>query len=82
MAVDRAQGDELLEVNEALDRLAQVDRESAELVKLRYFGGLSLTESAAVMGISSRTADRRWAYARAWLHQELAADEKKVEKMP
>ena len=64
--------DELVEVSDALDRLSQVDREAAELVKLKYFAGLPLPEIACVLGISQRTADRRWAYARAWLHQELA----------
>jgi hypothetical protein len=47
------------------------DRQAAELVKLQYFVGLTLTEAAQIMGVSTRTADRLWAYARAWLHQEL-----------
>ena len=63
--------DELVEVSDALDRLSRVDREAAELVKLKYFAGLSVPEIAAIIGVSQRTADRRWAYARAWLHQEL-----------
>ncbi len=54
-----------------LDRLAAADPRGAELVKLRYFAGLSLPEAAAVLGISPRTADRAWAYARAWLHREI-----------
>jgi DNA-directed RNA polymerase specialized sigma24 family protein len=45
----------------------------AELVKLRYFGGLTIPEAAQVMGISITTANRYWTYARAWLHEELAA---------
>jgi RNA polymerase sigma factor (TIGR02999 family) len=59
--------DELLAVHEALDRLAAVDPEKAELVKLRYFAGLSIEETAAALAISPRTAKRHWTYARAWL---------------
>lgn len=63
--------DELLDLNEALDGLAAVDEKSAQLVMLRYFGGLTLKEAAASMGISSRTADSYWAYARVWLLAEI-----------
>lgn len=63
--------DELLGLNEALDALAQVDEKSARLVVLRYFGGLTLKEAAANLGISSRTADSYWAYARVWLLAEM-----------
>ena len=59
--------DELLAVHEALDRLAAHDARKAELVKLRYFAGLSIGETAAALGISERTAKRHWTYARAWL---------------
>ena len=59
--------DELLAVHEALDRLAAHDAAKAELVKLRYFAGLSIEETAAALGISERTAKRHWTYARAWL---------------
>ena len=62
---------ELLAVHEALDGLAAHDPRKAELVKLRYFGGLSFEETAVVLGISVPTAHRDWAYARAWLHQEI-----------
>lgn len=62
---------DLLAVDEALDRLAATDREAAELVKLRYFVGLTLPEAAKVLTISPRSADRLWAYARAWLRQDL-----------
>ena len=65
--------DELLAVNEALQRLHAVDPPKAELVKLRYFGGLTIPEAALALGISVTTANRYWAYARAWLHEELAA---------
>lgn len=70
--VARFEGDvDLLELNEALDRLAEKDHIKAELVKLRYFAGLKISDAAGLLGISSATADRYWAYARAWLHQEL-----------
>lgn len=63
---------ELLSLNEALDELAQVDPQSAEIVKLKYFAGCTVPEIAEMLGTSARSIDRRWAYARAWLHQELA----------
>jgi len=63
--------DELLAVDEALDRLAQTDLAAAELVKLRYFAGLSIPQAADVLGMSPRSADRLWVYARAWLRREL-----------
>jgi RNA polymerase sigma factor (TIGR02999 family) len=63
--------EDLLALDEALDKLAVADRQAAELVQLRYFAGMTLPEAADAMGISPRTADRLWAYARAWLHQEL-----------
>ena len=63
--------EELLRVNEALDKLAQEDNDKADLVKLRYFVGLSFEEIAAVLEISVPTAKRHWAYARAWLFAEL-----------
>jgi RNA polymerase sigma factor (TIGR02999 family) len=63
--------EELLAVNEALSRLAKAEPEKAELVKLRYFIGLTIEETAEVMGISEPTVKRHWAYARAWLFREL-----------
>ena len=72
-----ANDDELLKVHEALDALAQHDPRKAELVKLRYFVGLSFAETAEVLGVSVPTANRDWAYARAWLHQEMGALEKR-----
>jgi RNA polymerase sigma factor (TIGR02999 family) len=62
---------DVLAVDEALTALAQEYPDQAELVKLRYFAGLTLAEAAAALGISSATADRRWRYARAWLAQRL-----------
>ena len=63
--------DQLLAVNEALDKLAAQNKVEAELVKLRYFVGLTLEEASEVLGISARTADNYWAHARAWLFHEL-----------
>jgi RNA polymerase sigma factor (TIGR02999 family) len=60
-------GDDILALNEGLDRLAAEDRVAAELVKLRYFAGLTSEQAAAVLGVSARTADRIWVYARAFL---------------
>jgi RNA polymerase sigma factor (TIGR02999 family) len=67
-----APDDELLAVDEALDALAAHDQRKAELVKLRYFVGLTLKEAAKILGLSERTAKRDWAYARAWLYREIA----------
>ncbi len=64
--------DELLAVHEALDTLAAHDARKAELVKLRYFAGLSIKEAAEVLCISAPTAKRDWAYSRAWLFREIA----------
>ncbi len=68
-------GDDVLSVNEALERFEAMDPVAAQLVKLRYFAGLTVPESADVLGISPTTADRHWAYARAWLHAELKKGE-------
>jgi RNA polymerase sigma factor (sigma-70 family) len=57
---------------QALDRLAAAHPEKAELVKLRYFAGLSADQVAAVLNISPSTADRHWAYARAWLRRSMS----------
>jgi RNA polymerase sigma factor (TIGR02999 family) len=64
--------DQILAVNEALEKFAAQDQQKAELVKLRYFVGMTIEEAAEVLGISSGTAKRHWAYARAWLAQEVA----------
>jgi RNA polymerase sigma factor (TIGR02999 family) len=65
---------DILAVDEALTALAQEHPEKAELVKLRYFAGMTLAEAAAALGISTATADRRWRYARAWLARHLRPD--------
>jgi RNA polymerase sigma factor (TIGR02999 family) len=63
--------DELLAVSDALEKLGEHNRQMAELVKLRYFVGLTTEEAAEVLGISIRTADRWWNYSRLWLYQEI-----------
>ena len=63
--------DDLLALNDALTRLAAEDADAGEIVKLRYFAGLTIEQSAAAMDISVRTANRHWAYAKAWLYQHL-----------
>jgi RNA polymerase sigma factor (TIGR02999 family) len=63
--------DELLALDEALEKLAQKDKVKADLVKLRFFAGLTNEQAAQVLGISHNTADRYWAYARSWLHLEI-----------
>jgi RNA polymerase sigma factor (TIGR02999 family) len=65
--------EDLLALNEALVRFEAKDSLKAELVKIRYFAGLTVPQAASALGISSATADRYWAYARAWLHAELAS---------
>src|SRR5215472_12026211 len=69
-AVD-SEADHILAVSDALEKLARVDPERAELVKLRYFVGLSFAEAAEVLGISEPTAKRYWSFARAWLYEEM-----------
>lgn len=61
----------LLALHEALSKLEQIDAPAAELVKLRYFVGMTIPQAAESLGISSSTADRYWAYARSWLHAKL-----------
>ena len=65
--------DQLLAVNDALEKLSATDKQKAELVKLRYFVGMTIEEAAQALGISSATAKRHWAFARAWLAEEIQA---------
>jgi RNA polymerase sigma factor (TIGR02999 family) len=67
--------EDLLALDEALDRLAAKDQLKADLVKLRYFAGLPGAQAARALGISRATADRYWAYARAWLHREMTRED-------
>ena len=64
--------DDLLELNEALDRLEDRDSRAAQVVKLRYFAGLTIPQTAEALGISLRTAERDWTFAKTWLHGQLA----------
>jgi RNA polymerase sigma factor (TIGR02999 family) len=64
-------GEDLLALDDALNRLAEKDPLKAELVKLRHFAGLTVEQAAQALDISPTTANRYWAYARAWLHQEI-----------
>lgn len=68
---DSEQSDLVLAVDDSLAALAEQNAHAAELVKLRYFAGLTLPEAAAAIDVSPRTADRLWAYAKAFLHQRL-----------
>jgi RNA polymerase sigma factor (TIGR02999 family) len=71
-AVTDEPGDKLLDLDEALTRLETVDSPAAQLVKLRYFAGLSMVEAAAALGVPLRTAERNWTFARTWLHREIS----------
>ena len=63
--------DDILALDEALKKLQAVDEKAAELVRLRFFAGLPIPEAAQILGVSPRSADRLWAYARAWLFREI-----------
>jgi RNA polymerase sigma factor (TIGR02999 family) len=74
MLWDDGRSAQLLALDEALAELAKYDAQAAELVKLRYFAGLTHSDAAEVMQIGRRTADRLWALAKAWLYQQLTSD--------
>jgi RNA polymerase sigma factor (TIGR02999 family) len=73
---DTTSVDDLIALNEALERLSKKDKVKADLVKLRYFAGLTGEQAAEVLGISPSTADRHWAYARSWLRVEMTEGSK------
>ncbi|MFT5471150.1 MAG: RNA polymerase sigma factor (TIGR02999 family) [Verrucomicrobiales bacterium] len=73
IAVPEKQDEQLLAVHEALDDLAEHDARKAELVKLRYFVGFTIDETAEVLDVSSATAKRDWTYARTWLYRKIAS---------
>jgi RNA polymerase sigma factor (TIGR02999 family) len=77
IAAAQSNDEQVLAVNEALQKLAAVDKQKAELVKLRYFVGMTLEEAAEVLHISAPTAKRYWAYAKAWLYHEIKAQNAK-----
>jgi RNA polymerase sigma factor (TIGR02999 family) len=66
---------EIIDLNDALGKLSELDGDAAELVKLRYFVGLTIQETAETLGISVRSANRVWKYARTWLHREIRDSE-------
>ena len=66
--------DDLIALDEALKKLSKKDKTKADLVKIRYFAGLTSDQAAKILGISPSTADRDWAYARSWLRFEIAKD--------
>jgi RNA polymerase sigma factor (TIGR02999 family) len=74
IAAPGGKSDEVLRVHEVLDCFAAEEPQKAELVKLRFFAGLSLAEAGAVLGLPERTAKRHWAYARAWLFDAIQRD--------
>jgi RNA polymerase sigma factor (TIGR02999 family) len=72
---DQTTDDDLIALDDSLERLARENPACAELVKLRFFAGLTLEEAAASLGLARRTADRTWAYARAWLYEALSHED-------
>jgi RNA polymerase sigma factor (TIGR02999 family) len=66
--------DDLIALSEALDHLAEIEPQTAQLVKLRYFAGLTNKQSAELLGISPRKADSLWAYAKVWLHERITRE--------
>ncbi len=78
-AVTSGPGEDLLALDEALTKLASVQPAKAELVKLRFFAGMTIPEAAEVLGISHATAERYWTYARVWLYCELSNDDQDQE---
>lgn len=72
LVVSHGRSAELLALDEALEKLAQFDETKAKIVELRYFGGLSIEETAEVMGVSVPTINRHWRMAKAWLHAEVS----------
>ena len=75
-------GENLEALDEALNRLAKKDPIKADLVKLRHFAGLTIEEAAQALGISMTTANRYWAYSRAWLHQDIISDDPAAQDDP
>jgi RNA polymerase sigma factor (TIGR02999 family) len=75
ISLNEQPADDLLALDEALQRLAEEDPIKAELVKLRYFAGLSVEQTAEALGISRATADRYWAYAKVWLYHAVTGED-------
>lgn len=72
--------EDLIALDQALDRLKMIDAQAVELVHLRYFVGLPATEAAEMLGLTPRTAQRVWAFAKAWLRREVAGSDEEPEK--
>jgi len=72
--------DDLIALDEALEKLSNEDKVSAELIKLRFFAGLTMEQAAGILRIPRRTADRNWAYARAWLYKEISKGDKTLSR--
>ncbi len=75
-----AEPDNLIALDEALAKLTTEDKAKADLVKLRYFAGLTVSQAAQVLGVSRATADRHWVFARAWLYHEITADDELTDR--
>jgi len=70
----QADANDLLSLDDALTQLEKEDAQLAKLVELRYFAGMTIDETAQLLGVSPRTAKRNWAYARAWLRRYMDSD--------
>jgi RNA polymerase sigma factor (sigma-70 family) len=74
--------EDLLALDDALERLGQLDARKAELVKLRYFAGLTMPQAAEALGISLSSAEKAWTYARTWLYRQITQGDMEGEKLP
>jgi RNA polymerase sigma factor (TIGR02999 family) len=74
LTIPEGSGDDLLLLHDALENLEKKDQRKAELVKLRFFAGLTIEEAANMLGVSTSTADTDWAYARSWLRLEIGGE--------
>jgi RNA polymerase sigma factor (sigma-70 family) len=74
LAISEGRGEQIIDLDEALARLAETDERASKVVELRFFAGLSVEESAEVLQVSPRTVKREWLYARAWLRTEIGSN--------
>ena len=72
VALPKTRGVDVVALDDALNGLAQLDQQQSRIVELRFFGGLSIDETSAVLGVSPATVKRDWATARVWLHREIS----------
>ncbi len=75
LVISREDDQDLLAVDDVLTQLAELDQRQADIVEMRFFGGLTVAEVAEAMSLSKRTVEREWTVARAWLRQQLSEDE-------